>query len=108
MPETEELVGMTTLEYASQLMNGHSLETSQEMLKQSLILVGQQERNLAKLLMIQCSDQMMMLCDLPLGHTLLWYLHKRYRFDVVFAPLEYTLQRKVARCVSVSASKFQE
>lgn len=81
---------ITSLEYAWQLMSEHSLKISQEMLKQSSILVGQQERNLAKLQMIQCSGQMMMLCDLPLGHTLPWYLHKRCRFDVAFASLEYT------------------
>jgi hypothetical protein len=85
----------TSLECALRLTSGHSSKTSQEMLKQSSILVGQQERNLAKLLMIQSSGQMTMLCDLPLGHTLLSCLHKRYRFDVVFAPLGYTLQCKV-------------
>ena len=87
---TQLLIGMTTLEYALQPMSEHSLKTSQEMLKQSWILVGQGVRNLLQLLLIHNSGQKMLLCYLPSGHILQSYLHKTDRFVAEFAPLEYT------------------
>lgn len=84
------LIGMTTLEYALQPMSEHSLKTSQEMLKQSWILVGQGMKNLLQLLLIHYSWQKMLLYYLPSVHILQSYSHKTDQFVAEFAPLECT------------------